>query len=139
MYREWSLFLFSLPSDGSDLDLSARSLTCQNARIRQLCVARKIAYDVRNRQWTFGTIARQESDRAEPVIFILSVRFNLILPVHTKGRLISTVQNSSRELAIHRLSRLNAAVMSLHRTTDYATVLLSLPGISNDLEVVRLL
>jgi hypothetical protein len=27
----------------------------------------------------------------------------------------------------------------LHRTTDYATVLLPLPGISNDLEVVRLL
>ena len=33
---------------------------------------------------------------------------------------------------IRRLSR-------LHRTTDYATVLLPLPGISNDLEVVRLL
>ena len=27
----------------------------------------------------------------------------------------------------------------LHRTTDYAPVLLPLPGISNDLEVVRLL
>src|SRR5437870_1759635 len=27
----------------------------------------------------------------------------------------------------------------LHRTTDYTTVLLPLPGISNDLEVVRLL
>jgi len=27
----------------------------------------------------------------------------------------------------------------LHRTTDYATVVLPLPGISNDLEVVRLL
>jgi hypothetical protein len=27
----------------------------------------------------------------------------------------------------------------LHRTMDYATVLLPLPGISNDLEVVRLL
>jgi len=56
-------------------------------------------------------------------------------------RLISIVENSWSKLAI----RVTVAVprsdarLGQRRTTDYATVLLPLPGIYNDLEVVRLL
>ena len=56
-------------------------------------------------------------------------------------RLISIVENSRSKLTI----RVTVAVprsdarLGQRRTTDYATVLLPLPGIYNDLEVVRLL
>lgn len=47
-------------------------------------VANEITDDVRAKQSAFGIISRQEFDRAEPVIFILPVRSNLMLSVHTK-------------------------------------------------------
>jgi len=54
--------------------------------------------------------------------------FNLLFKI--PGR--NSRYAASRGASIQHSSR-------LQRTTDYATVLLPLPGISNDLEVVRLL
>ena len=51
--------------------------------IRQLCVAKQIADDVCGKHSTFEVIAGQELDRAGPVIFVLPVRFNVMLSVHT--------------------------------------------------------
>ena len=58
-----------------------------------------------------------------------------------EGRLISTIQSSSLKLMIRRASRCASIRHSGRRcgTTGYATVVLPLPRISNDLEVVRLL
>lgn len=90
---------------------------------------------------TFGVMAGQEFDRAEPVIFVLPVRFKIVLSVHAFGlvklhfsEFVAETRGTSscHGVWIRRSSR-------QHRTTDYATVLLPLPGISNDLEVVRLL
>ena len=61
--------------------------------------------------------------------FILSVSTNLDSPETVAGTRDTSGCHSAR---IRRSSW-------LHRTTDYATVLLPLPGISNDLEVVCLL
>jgi hypothetical protein len=47
-------------------------------------LANEIADDVCAKQSAFRIIARQEFDRAEPVIFILKVRSNLMFPVHTE-------------------------------------------------------
>ena len=57
---------------------------CQSACIRHLCVAKQMADDVCGKESTFGVIAPQEFDRAEPVTLILPVRSNLMLPLHTK-------------------------------------------------------
>jgi hypothetical protein len=56
---------------------------CQSACIRQLCVTNKIANDVWAKRPAFGIIAGQEFHRAEPVIFVLPVWFNVMLSVHT--------------------------------------------------------
>jgi hypothetical protein len=58
---------------------------CQRTCVRQLCVAKQIANDVSGKQSAFGIITGHEFDGAEPVIFILPVRFNLMLQVHTKA------------------------------------------------------
>ena len=75
------------------------------------------------KQSTFGIIAGQEFDCAEPIIS--SCQFPEFVAETRDMR-------DCHSAWIRRLSR-------LHRTTDYATVLLPLPGISNDLEVARLL
>ena len=86
---------------------------CQNAGARQLCVAKQITDDACGKQSSIGIIPRQEFDRAEPVIFILPVWFNLILPVYTKTADLYTIQNSSLKLVIRRLPRcLDPALMS---------------------------
>ena len=51
--------------------------------VRPPCVANKMTDDLCAKQSAVGIIARQEFDRAEPVIFILPVWSNLMLPVHT--------------------------------------------------------
>src|SRR5258708_24841361 len=93
-----------------------------------------MADDVCGKHSTFETIAGQELDRAEPVIFVLPVRFDVVLSVHTFRSLVESRfsrirgRNSRNERLSHtawirRSSR-------LRRTTGYATVLLPLPGIS---------
>jgi hypothetical protein len=76
--------------------------------------------------------------RPEPVIFVLPALFNIMSSVH----MFSLVESAFAKISHPRLA-VRAIVtvpgFRLHRTTDYATVVLPLPGISNDLEVVRLL
>src|SRR5580704_11811768 len=114
---------------------------CQSACIRQLCVAKQIADDVCGKHSTFEVIAGQELDRAEPVIFVFPVRFNVVLSAHTFSLDESRFsRNRGRNSRCQRLAQAPIRRSSwLRRTTDYATVLLPLPGISNDLDVVRLL
>lgn len=92
-----------------------------------------------SRQWAaakqsaFGIIAGQEFDRAEPIIFLLPVHtFNSLNPHFPEFLADTCDERDSRSAQIRRSYR-------PHRTTDYATVLFPLPGLSNDLEVVRLL
>ena len=81
----------------------------------------------------FGIIAGQEFDCAEPIIFLLPVHTFNLLNLQFPEFLADTCDTRDcRSAQIRRSSR-------LHRTTGYATVLLPLPGVSNDLEVVRLL
>jgi len=89
----------------------------------------------------FGVIAWQELHRAEAVVFVWSVRFNVVLTIHT----FSLVESPSSKIR-GRDSRYESCHSTwmrpsslLHCTTDYATVVFPLPGISNDFEVVRLL
>ncbi|SRR5713101_588770 len=49
---------------------------CQSACVRQLCLAKQIADELCGKQSTFGIVVEQEFDGAEPVLFILPVRFN---------------------------------------------------------------
>ena len=66
--------------------------------------------------------------------FVLSVHtFSLDESRFSRKRVAETRDTSGCHSARFRRSS------GLARTTDYATVLLPLPGISNDLEVVRLL
>ena len=81
---------------------SQETAECQNTCVRQLCVANEITDDVCAKQSAFGIIARQEFNRTEPVILILPVRSNLMLPLHTEDRLIPTFQNSSPKYARSR-------------------------------------
>ena len=46
-------------------------------------VAKQIADDVCGKHSAFGVIVGQEFHRAEPVIFVLPLRFNVALSVHT--------------------------------------------------------
>ena len=72
-------------------------------------------------------------------MFILPVRFNLMFQVHMKALIYGSefLAKTSRYADSRGASIRHS--FRLHRTTDYATVVLPLPGISNDLEVVRLL
>jgi len=82
---------------------------------------------------TFGIIAGQEFDRAELIIFLLPVHTFNSLNLHFPEFLADTC--GTRDCCSAQIRRSSR----LHRTTDYATVLFPLPGLSNDLEVVRLL
>src|SRR3981081_3949482 len=103
--------------------------------------SQQIADDVCGKHSAFGVIAGQEFHRAEPVLFVLPRRsmscclfiLSVSLSLHSPEFVAETLGTSSCHSAgMRRSSR-------LHCTTDYATVVLPLPGISNDLEVVRLL
>ena len=99
------------------------------------------AANVCGKHSTFGVIAWQEFDRAEPAIFILPVRFNVVLSVHRFSLIespFSRIRGRTRDISSYH-SVLDGGSSGPHRTTDYATVLFPLPGISNDLELVRLL
>ena len=65
--------------------------------------------------------------------------FNLMFQVHMKALIYGSefLAKTSRYADSRGASIRHS--FRLHRTTDYATVVLPLPGISNDLEVVRLL
>jgi len=76
-----------------------------------------------------------------PVIFVLPLRFNVVLLVHTSGLVKFPFSKfRGRDSQCEQFSQCLGLPSSwAHHTTDYATVVLPLPGISNDLEVVRLL
>src|SRR5262245_49968259 len=86
-----------------------------------------------------GFIPGHELHCAEPVIFVLRVRFNVVLLVHTFRLVQFRFSKICRRDSQYELLAqcLDPALISAARTTDYATVVLPLPGISNDLEVVR--
>ena len=114
---------------------------CQSSCIRQLCVAKQIADDIGGKSSIFRGIAGQEFHRAKPVIVFLPVRFDVVWLVHTFKFFKSPFSKiRGRDSQYGQLSQcLDPASSRLYHTTDYATVVLPLPGISNDLEVVRLL
>jgi hypothetical protein len=112
-----------------ELSAKQRQKSMQRFSRRLACVAD----DGCRKQSAFGIIAGQEFDCAEPIIFLVPVHTFNSLNLHFPEFLADICdERDSRSAQIRRSSR-------LHRTTDYATVLFPLPGLSNDLEVVRLL
>ena len=93
--------------------------------------------DVCAKRPAFGVIAGQEFHCAQTVIFVLPVWFNVVLSVHTFSLVESAFSRIRRRDS--PCEQLHSAGFRLHRTTDYATVVLPLGRLSNDLEVVRLL
>jgi hypothetical protein len=94
-----------------------------------------MADDVCGKESTFGVIARQEFDHAEPVIFILPERFKSycrFIPSTFLDLYFPELLAETRDTHTPAVSQ-SGTSYRLHRTTDYATVLLPLPGISNDL------
>ena len=84
------------PRNGLDPTITWIADERQSSCIGQLCVAKQIPDDVCGKHSAFGIIAGQEFDRAEPVIFVLPVRFNVVSSVHT----FSLVESPSSR--IHR-------------------------------------
>jgi hypothetical protein len=79
---------------------------CQSPCIRQLCVAKQIAEDVCGKHSTFEVISGQELNRAEPVIVVFPLRFNVLLSVHTFSLDESQFfRNRGRNLRDQRLSQ----------------------------------
>ena len=112
------------PSATAQLKTYMLESTAQRARVDD---------DGCGKESAFGIIAGQEFDCAEPIIFLVPVHTFNSLNLHFPEFLADTCdKRDSRSAWLRRSYR-------LHRTTDYATVLLPLPGLSNDLEVVRLL